>query len=233
MRGKFSNVLWGLFFIIIGVIIAGNVVEFWDVKLFFDGWWTLFIIIPCFISIIQNGFSAGPAFGVVIGLLLLGNYYLDLDFDIWKLLLPVVLIFIGARIMFQGGFRRRNSSNQRYSAGGNTRGNYTDENRAEYTAVFSSKYVRLSDEFFGTALSAVFGAVVLDLRDAAITGDVEINATATFGGIDIHLPDGVNVRVSNLPIFGGVSGKHLPSDDPAAPTIYLKSTCIFGGIDFK
>ncbi len=234
MRGKSSNVLWGLFFIVIGVIIAGNVMDLWDFELFFDGWWTLFIIVPCFISMIQNGFSTGSAFGFIIGILLLMNYYVDFKFSIWQLLLPGILVFIGIRILFQGTFRRRISYNQNYNMNSDTPGaNYTNESRGEYTAVFSSNHVHITDQFYGTVLSAIFGAVVLDLRDAVIAGDVEINATAVFGGIDIYLPDGVKVKINNVPIFGGVGNKHRQSNDPAAPTIYLRSTCMFGGIDIK
>ncbi|MDD3174095.1 MAG: hypothetical protein PHF63_10685, partial [Herbinix sp.] len=69
MRNKLSNALWGLFFIIIGVGFAGNVLFDWDFQLFFPGWWTLFIIIPCFISMIQHGFGVGATVGFVIGVL--------------------------------------------------------------------------------------------------------------------------------------------------------------------
>ena len=69
MRNKFSNALWGLFFIVIGLGIAGNVLGIWDVEVFFDGWWTLFIIIPCFISMIQSGFGTGSTIGFIIGVL--------------------------------------------------------------------------------------------------------------------------------------------------------------------
>jgi hypothetical protein len=75
MRNRISNVLWGLFFIIIGVGFAGNLFFDWDFHLFFDGWWTLFIIIPCLISMIQNGFGTASTIGFIIGVLLLAQYY--------------------------------------------------------------------------------------------------------------------------------------------------------------
>lgn len=59
MKKKLTNILWGLFFIIIGVGFAGNALGIWDFNLFFPGWWTLLIIIPCFISMIQSGFGVG------------------------------------------------------------------------------------------------------------------------------------------------------------------------------
>ena len=91
----------------------------------------------------------------------------------------------------------------------------------------------MTDNFTGTNVNAVFGGLVLDLRDAKILNDVEVNATAIFGGIDIYLPSGINVKTNNVPIFGGVSNKSNPNGVPGAPTIYLNATCMFGGIDIK
>lgn len=238
MRNKLSNVLWGLFFILIGVGIAGNIMNIWDFHLFFDGWWTLFIIVPCFISMVQTGLSTGSTVGFIIGVLLLMNYYVDFDFDIWRLIIPVILVLIGVRIMFQGAFRKKINYEQNFNVGGDNNGpadgtNYTNMNKGEYSAVFSSNHIHITEQFFGTSLSSAFGAIVLDLRDAKINGDVEINASAIFGGIDIYLPNGVKVKTNNVPIFGGVSNKHTQTTDPNAPTIYLNSTCMFGGIDIK
>ena len=43
---KFSQILWGLAFIALGIILILNVTQVTDIDLFFDGWWTLFIIVP-------------------------------------------------------------------------------------------------------------------------------------------------------------------------------------------
>ena len=240
MRNKLSNFLWGLFFILIGVGIAGNVMNIWDFHLFFDGWWTLLIIVPCFISMLQTGFSTGSTVGFIIGVLLLMNYHVDFNFNIWQLIIPVILVLIGVRIMFQGAFHKKINYEHTYSAGGNSGmnggaggSNYTNASKGEYSAVFSSNHIHITEPFYGTSLNSAFGAIVLDLRDAQITGDVEINASAIFGGIDIYLPHGVKVKTNNVPIFGGVSNKHTQAVDPSAPTVYLNSTCMFGGIDIK
>jgi predicted membrane protein len=238
MRNKFSNAMWGLFFIAIGVGIAGNVLNLWDFELFFEGWWTLFIIIPCFISMIQSGFGTGSTIGFIIGVLLLMHYWVDFNFNVWQLIVPAILIFIGIRIMFQSAFRKRplhfeQNINSGGVGGGTTGQTFTGASKSEYSAIFSSNRIHITDQFNGTNLNSVFGGIVLDLREAIIPGDVEINATAIFGGIDLYLPRGVKLKNNNVPIFGGVSNKAEQSMDPAAPTIYLNSTCMFGGIDIK
>lgn len=230
MRDKVSNGLWGLFFIVIGVGFAGNVLNLWDFQLFFPGWWTLLIIIPCFISMIQTGFGVGSTMGFVIGVLLFVSYRIDLNFSIWKLIVPIILIFVGIRIMFQSAFRKGPKFNANDDGSGRA---FTGAARSDYSAVFSSNNIHVTEVFTGTNLNAIFGGVVLDLRNAIINGDVEINATAVFGGIDIYLPNGVKIKSNNVPIFGGVTNKATQSSDPNAPTIYLNSTCMFGGIDIK
>ena len=45
---KAGNILWGIVLIVIGVIFALNALDITSIDIFFDGWWTLFIIIPSF-----------------------------------------------------------------------------------------------------------------------------------------------------------------------------------------
>lgn len=235
MRNKLSNALWGLFFIVVGLGVAGNVLNIWDFELFFEGWWTFFIIIPCFISMIQSGFGVGSTMGFVIGVLWFASYHVDLNFSLWNLIVPAVLIFIGVRIMFQGAFRKHPKffGQNMNSNEGSTGQTFSGASKQEYSAIFSSNRIHVTDIFNGTNVNAVFGGLVLDLRDAKIMNDVEVNATAIFGGIDIYLPRGVNVKTNNVPIFGGVSNKSNQFAEPNAPTIYLNATCMFGGIDIK
>jgi predicted membrane protein len=234
VRNKLSNALWGLFFIIIGIGVAGNVLNLWDFELFFDGWWTFLIIIPCFIAMVQSGFGTASTMGFIIGVLLFISFYVDLHFNLWQLVIPAILIFIGLRIMFQGAFRKKakffEQNNTYEGTGGQT---YTDAAKGEYNAIFSGNRIHVTDAFTGTNINAIFGGLVLDLRDAKISGDVEVNATAIFGGIDIYIPAGVNIKTNNVPIFGGVSNKSGQFNQPGAPTIFLNSTCMFGGIDIK
>ena len=46
---KIESILWGLVLIVVGVIIGLNTMGITNINIFFDGWWTLFIIVPSFI----------------------------------------------------------------------------------------------------------------------------------------------------------------------------------------
>ena len=54
-----------------------------------------------------------------------------------------------------------------------------------------------------------------------------------FGGVDIFLPDNVNVQIKSTSIFGGVEDKRRLAELPGAPTVYVSAICLFGGVDIK
>lgn len=43
----------GIVLIILGPIVGGNTLGITNINIFFDGWWTLFIIVPCFIAYLK------------------------------------------------------------------------------------------------------------------------------------------------------------------------------------
>ena len=68
---KFGNILWGLVFIVLGLILGLNAMGITDIDIFFRGWWTLFIIIPCFIGIFREREKIGNLIGCLVGVALL------------------------------------------------------------------------------------------------------------------------------------------------------------------
>ena len=226
MRKRIGSVLWGVAFIIAGLGFAGNAFGIRDFDIFFDGWWTLFIIIPAIISMVENGPNTGNSIWLIVGGVLLLSAQDIIDGRIvGKLFFPVILVLIGFSIIF--GNRVRQSVPQSAFASvpvGGVPG---------YNAIFSGNDVRWpAEQFTGASLSAVFGGVTLDLRNAIITEDVVINSTCIFAGIDIYVPQNVQVKVAGVPVFGGVDNK-AANAAPNAPTVYVNSTCIFGGVDIK
>lgn len=224
---SFGNVLWGIVFIVVGLIIGGNALGIININIFFDGWWTLFIIVPCFIGLFKEREKTGNIIGLLIGVVLLLCCQDLLNFDmIWKLALPTVLIIIGISFIFKDTFNSKISKEI----------NKLNENRpkdSEYCATFSGQNVKFDGKKFnGTELTAVFGGVKCDLTKAIIENDVVINATSVFGGIDILVPENVKVKIKSSSIFGGVDEKRK-SDTTDGHTIYVNATCIFGGVDIK
>ena len=79
---SFGKVLWGIVLIVVGLIIGGNALGITNINIFFDGWWTLFIIVPCFIGLFKEREKTGNIIGLLIGIALLLCCQDILDFDI-------------------------------------------------------------------------------------------------------------------------------------------------------
>ena len=225
---KFRNIIWGLVLIILGLEIGGNALDITNIDLFFDGWWTLFIIIPCFTGLFKETEKTGNIIGLLIGIGLLLACQNIIDFDvIAKLWFPAILVCIGASIIFKDIIAGKvNEQIKKLNE------NKTGPN--EYCATFSGQDVKFDGEKFTSAdLTAVFGGIECDLRNAIIESDVVINTSSIFGGIDIFVPENVKVKVKSSSIFGGVSDKKRHSENSEFHTLYINATCLFGGVEIK
>lgn len=262
MKVKTSNIFWGILFVTLGIILSGNIFWGWSISFWNWAWklWPLVIIVPSCTGMIRRGFNISSLTGILIGVgfLLMTNDVVEGSM-IRSLILPVALILIGLSIIFKSpndkeNYKKREiperkepekrtyendnimygevENNQNYNQNNNYN-KYSSEKKTEYTAIFSSGQYRFpNDEFKGTSINSIFGSVVLDLRDAIITEDVVINCSVIFAGADIYIPGNVNVKVSSVPIFGGVSNK-VRNMNVTGPTIYINATCMFGGLDIK
>lgn len=225
---KFRNILWGLILIIVGLVIGGNALGITNINIFFDGWWTLFIIIPCFIGIFKENEKTGNVIGLIIGIILLLTCQDIINFNlIGKLWLPAILIGIGASMIFKDAIGSKVNKEIKKL-------NEERKNENEYCATFSGQDVKFDGEkFTGTDLTAVFGGIKCDLKKSIIESDVVINTSSIFGGIDIYVPENIKVKVKSSSIFGGVSDERKYSESTEAHTIYVNATCLFGGVEIK
>ncbi len=230
MKNRISNIVWGVLLIAVGIGYAGNNLGFWDFSIFFRGWWTLFIIIPCFINMIQYGINGGNVIGLCIGasLFLSAQGFLE-SAVIRRLFAPVLLILVGLSILLSNTRRRihdRQGNSIPYEREGSVAG--------DISAVFAERKASYSGQVFeGVTVNAVFGGADLDLRMAVIERDVRIDATAVFGGINILVPSNVVVKVMSTPVLGGVSNKAAAPTEVPCHTLYINATCVFGGVDIR
>lgn len=222
---RVSNIVWGVILIFIGIIIGLNTLKITDINLFFDGWWTLFIIVSCAIGLFTDNEKVSSLIGLMIGTLLLLSCQNIIDFSIiWKLLFPIILVIIGLSMIFKNNFNRDI----------NTKMKNAKNSSDGCCATFSTQELSYDNETFKeTNLTAVFGGVTCDLRNAKINSDVYIYTCSVFGGIDLLVPEGVNVKYRSTSIFGGVDYKNKKAGKECKHTIYIDATCIFGGLDIK
>ena len=224
MKMKRSNIICGIVLIVLGVIFALNVFGITDVSLFFAGWWTMFIIVPCAVGIFTNSDKTGNVIGLFIGIVLFLSCRGIFNFEfVWKLAAPAAIVMIGINLIIKG--IRGNRAVMRITDGKPLRQCY---------AAFSGQNIDYTNELFdGAELTAVFGGIKCDLRNAVFENDAVINVCAVFGGIDILGPYNVNIKTNSTSVFGGISnGKHKNNSGNTV-TLYVNGTCTFGGVDIK
>ncbi len=225
---KFGNVLWGVVLIAIGIIFGLNALGITSINIFFQGWWTLFIIIPSFIELFRGDSKMWSLIWLVVGIALLLCAQDILSFHlVGKLIFPFILVMIGISIIFKDTLNKKVSEKIKSL-------NKNKGELEEYCATFGEQKSDLSgQEFKGANLDAIFGSVELDVSKAILKKDQVINANAIFGGIEIKVPVGVNIKVKATPIFGGVTNKIKTDFNESLPTLYINGTALFGGVEIK
>ena len=221
-----KKVIWGAVLLAVGVILALNALDITDIDVWFPGWWTLFIIIPCGVGIFTDRDKKGNLIGLAIGVVLLLCAQSIIDFSlVWKLALPAVIIIFAIKMIVRGASKKKDGDviivtpeNGELPSG---------------TAIFGGKDMNFDGQLFdGCELTAIFGGVECDLSGAIVEKDCTIRATSIFGGIDITMPKGVNVKVSSTNIFGGTDDDCVKNPDSPV-TVYVEAVSIFGGVDLK
>jgi hypothetical protein len=90
-----------------------------------------------------------------------------------------------------------------------------------------------ADAFRGGSIFAWFGGIAVDLRQATLAPEARLTVGALFGGVDVRVPPGWRVESTARAVFGGVADHLEAPDDPAAPTLTIESTTVFGGISIR
>lgn len=223
---KVRGIIWGAVLIAVGVLFALHSFGVLGDSILFDGWWTLFIIVPCAVGLITDSDKTGSIIGICIGVILLLWQQDVIDTSmIWKLIVPAIIIIIGIRVLVTALFTKK---------AGDIPDGIKNAKSGSGTAIFSGADLNYNGkEFTGTTLTALFGGAKCDLRGAVIENDCRIDATAVFGGIDILVPENVNISLNTTAVMGGAEDKTERENIEGAKTIYINATAVFGGVDIK
>ena len=200
---KIENTVIGFILIIIGVIIGLNAFHITNIDLFFDGWWTLFIIVPCFFGLFKDQDKTGNIIGLIVGIYLLLYCQGLINFQFaWKLVVPVIFVLIGLKMIFKDTFNKKKPHQNIYDNQLYTGGNYDV-------------------------------TLILDLSKAYLNEETNITISTLFGGVDLYLPDDVNIQIQSSNFLGGVDLHKRENKIENTKVIYLNARCIFGGINIK
>ena len=226
-----KSIIWGIVLVTLGVLLGGKAAGLFDFDIFFNGWWTLFIIVPCFIGLLtEKGARVGNMIGLGVGVLLLLACQDVIAFDMfWKLLVPGIIIIVGLALIFKNLFAKQFNDKIK-----EIKKDIKGDSKDEEIAAFSGQNINMNgEEFKSKKISAAFGGFKLDLRGAKINKEAVVEASAVFGGIEILVPEKSVVKIKSNSVFGGIKKTHVDSDAKDAPVIYVNGSAVFGGIEIK
>ncbi len=202
----------------VGIIAAGNLWRFWP----------LLLVIAGIVNLTDTGQWPKGAFLVVIGILFQLDNLGIIHFR-WADLWPLAIIAAGA-MMIWGSFRARRFKTRVSGAA----------NSMNATSVFGGVERRVSvKDFKYGSVSAVFGGVELDFRDAEMEGEEAVmDINVIFGGVEIRVPDHWRVEARNQTLFGGYTDTTRGTGNPSASgtgtkTLVITGQVLFGGIEVK
>ncbi|HUA63571.1 MAG TPA: DUF5668 domain-containing protein [Verrucomicrobiae bacterium] len=177
----------------------------------------------------------GASVLIVIGVLFLLDNLNILPFDeVWRFW-PVLLIAVGLFLLIDRTVLRFNFP--RYGRDeyiGASSGGY----RLRETAVFGGGKRRVNSQtFVGGKVDAVFGGFQIDLRDAAMQGDVAtLDIAVVFGGTEVKIPDNWLAVVQGAGVFGAFADNTRQPDPGRYPNpkrLIVRGGAVFGHVEVR
>jgi predicted membrane protein len=229
----------------LGMVQAHHVLRFWPAALIVVG-----------LVMLQRGerHSALRALVLIVvgGWLLLNTLGL-VSLDIWEFAWPLLLVFIGARIMMRSQGRRSGASQDLPGAGppsgttptgqgpsgfnsASASANTSEPVHGSLFALLSSSKRRWGKSTFrGADATAFMGGCELDLRDALMSsGELAVvDVFVLMGGVNIFVPPNWTVSQEVVPLLGGVHDKTRSIPSNPAQHLLVRGTVVMGGVEIS
>jgi hypothetical protein len=211
----------GTVLVVLGALLALGAADVLDAGEVIGGGWPLVIMLGAVLMLVAypRRWQVPAAIFVVAGLLLLDTSGVA-DLDLWQFIGPAVIIVVGLSLITGRSMGGRQE---------------VSEDRIGRFILFSGAQIASrSPRFSGGSVTVIFGGADIDLHDATPADGAALDTVAIFGGIDIRVPQGWDVVIHGMPLFGGfdnITGKEsLPPD---APRLVVQGLALFGGVEVR
>lgn len=226
------GLIFGLAIIAIGVLFLLD--NFGIPVGFLWGYWPVILIAIGLAKVVDSKDTSGRTGGAImmlVGLVLIADK-VHLPFlnnvSLWSLW-PLALIVFGA-MMLWGALEGKGVAGIPWNPPA-TPGN------VNMFSVFGGSNRKVSGDFKGADLVAIFGGGGIDLRNATMAADeAVINVNAIFGGFEVRVPETWLVDVHVSGVFGGHEDKTHQPDPRLVPNpkrLVIRGATIFGGFGVK
>ncbi len=188
------------------------------------GWWPVVMLAYGVAKVTGLGLGRNTitgSFFVLLGSVLLANHLGWLRFG-WGLFWPLCLIFAGVNVLVR----------QSHLSDGAHEGEGAEDWIRAFALVGSERRRSQSGALRGGELSAVMGAVSLDLREAKPASErVVVDAFVMWGGIEIVVPESWAVEVESAAVLGAIDDqRRVPPGVTPTATLVVRGLAMMGGV---
>jgi predicted membrane protein len=149
-----------------------------------------------------------------------------IPFGISKLIFPIFLLLIGARLV-------QRAMNTNTDGGAQTENGPAAQNRI-FAMLSGSERRSFSEPLRDAEVTSIMSGVKLDLTNTVFEGErATLNVTAIMGGIEVYAPSEWNIVSDVTPILGAYIDKRRPTATPSTKTLIISGTVIMGGVEVK
>lgn len=205
------------------------------ISISFEGWWTLFIIVPCIVSLFVDKHKMGALVGLGVGvLLLLATRNIILWEYFWKYLLCWMAVICGISLIFCRKSTCCHKHCETASVDELKQVNQDGRQIRKINVNFGKQVYEFDGQRFeGADVETSFGFIALDLRNADIIDGAIVNIECSFGGMEIRVGKDICVKTAVESTFAGVESQCNFSPADGTKTLYIKGSCTFGGVQIK
>ena len=222
-----SQVILGVFAIGMGVLFLLDnldIFEFHRAVAFWPAAFILFGVIKLLDTQSPNGVLVGSILvgvGVVMTINRLGFMHINM-----RALWPLIIIFLGAAVVFKAVTGRR-------LLGMQAKDDEATDSVVDITAILGGFDRRITTpNFRGGEVTAVMGGCMLDLRGSSIEGEAVLNVFTLMGGITLKVPPDWTVALNGTPIMGGFDEKTVTAPHNNKRLV-IRGYAIMGGVEVR
>jgi predicted membrane protein len=218
-RSGITRALGGLIILGLGLIFLLNNLGVVNAEALTNDWWPLAIIAAGILLLINNLRNWAGLFLVVLG----GAYQLKelgaVNFEPWELIWPLVIVFVGASILFRRSYVGAHASKAE---------------RDDLTAILAgTNSTNASKKFKEANVTAIMGGGRLDLRKATIEDGALVEVFGFWGGVEIVVPKNVVIKNQINNILAGTEDKTNQETDKNSPTLTIAGDLIMAGVGIR
>lgn len=232
-----SSIISGIILILLGLGFLMREVMGFNFNFYLKTYWPSILIIIGLVKLFDRRSSrVGSIILILIGGLLQANFLDLIDYNIWTLFWPILLIIFGISLLIPKKDKDdKETRNYFYRKTKHSYNNVSSEDLLQETVVLSGLSTRnQSRTFKGGTITTILGGMDIDLRGAEIVdGEAVLQVSVLLGGVDILVPPHWRVEISGTPILGGWGNKTTLNNDLDAPVLKIKSFVALGGLDIK